>query len=49
MEADRSIPINDQPKFIETIEIELRALHEGNIARYRLQPAEYTDWRKTWS
>ena len=24
------------------------ALHEGNIARYRLRPSEYSAWRVLW-
>jgi hypothetical protein len=24
------------------------SLHEGNIARYRLRPAEYQAWRQGW-
>lgn len=35
-------------RFIETVEIELRSLHEGNIARYRLHPSEYEFWQKVW-
>ena len=27
---------------------ELMSLHEGNIARYRLRPAEYDAWQRTW-
>lgn len=46
--AEKSLPIEDQKKFIETVEIELRGLHEGNIARYRLRPSEYDEWHKTW-
>lgn len=38
----------DQGRFIEMVEIELMALHEGNIARYRLQPTEFHQWQETW-
>jgi len=38
----------DRAKFTEVVEIELGSLHEGNIARFRLRPREYDDWRKTW-
>jgi hypothetical protein len=27
---------------------ELMALHEGNVARYRLRPSEYQSWRMNW-
>jgi Uncharacterized conserved protein len=38
----------DQARFIELVERELLGLHEGNIARYRLRPSEYEEWRKVW-
>lgn len=43
--AAKDIPEADRTQFIETIEIELRSLHEGNIARYRLRPGEFTKWK----
>jgi hypothetical protein len=46
--ANKTIPSQDRAKFIESVEIELRGLHEGNIARYRLRPSEYVAWRKIW-
>lgn len=33
-------------RFGEIIDIELRSLHEGNIARYRLRPKEFAAWVK---
>jgi hypothetical protein len=39
------IPNADRATFIETTERELMGLHEGNIARYRLRPGEYADWK----
>ena len=38
----------DQARFVEVVETELMSLHEGNIARYRLRPAEYEAWRQGW-
>ncbi len=35
-------------RFIETAETELLGLHEGNYARYRIRPSEYTAWRAVW-
>ena len=35
-------------RFIEVVETELMSLHEGNIARYRLRPAEYQTWKQHW-
>ena len=43
-----SLPLEDQARFIKTVEIEVRSLHEGNIARYRLRPSEYEAWHKIW-
>ena len=31
-------------RFIQTVEAELRGLHEGNIARYHVRPSEYESW-----
>lgn len=44
-QAATEIPDEDRAKFIETVEVELLSLHEGNIARYRLRPNEYADWK----
>ena len=38
----------DQARFVEVVETEIMSLHEGNIARYRLRPAEYQAWRQGW-
>ena len=43
--ASSEIPQQDQSQFIETVEVELLSLHEGNIARFRLRPAEFTQWK----
>ncbi len=39
---------DDRPRLVEVAETELMALHEGNIARYRLRPSEYQSWRVNW-
>jgi len=38
----------EQARFVEIVETEVMNLHEGNIARYRLRPAEYQAWRQGW-
>ncbi|MCH7855030.1 MAG: hypothetical protein IIB76_11955 [Proteobacteria bacterium] len=38
----------NQARFNEIAATELTALHEGNIARYRLRPPEYREWRESW-
>jgi hypothetical protein len=48
MIAISSLSPEDQSRFIETVEIELRSLHEGNIARYRLRLSDYEFWQKVW-
>lgn len=40
---------NDQPKFIETVETELLALHEGNFARYYISPSQFARWKEIWN
>ena len=42
------IPSENQAQFVEAVERDLMSLHEGNIARHRIRPAEYETWRKTW-
>ena len=42
------VPVADQQRFIEAVETELLSLHEGNMARYRLRPAEFQDWQQQW-
>lgn len=46
--AAAKIPVDDLDRFIEVVETELSSLHEGNIARYRLRPAEFHAWRQIW-
>ncbi|GAB7024796.1 Fic family protein [Geotalea toluenoxydans] len=38
------IPENDRQRFIGLVHAELKGLHEGNIARFRLRPAEFEVW-----
>lgn len=46
--AAEQVPPADQARFIEVVETEIMSLHEGNIARYRLRPAEYQSWQQGW-
>ncbi len=39
------IPDEARDQFIKTVMIELKSLHEGNIARYRLRPGEFASWK----
>jgi Fic family protein len=47
-EAEKLPEAADRKRFAEITETELTSLHEGNFARYRLRPAEFAAWRKTW-
>jgi len=42
------IPEDDRAKFVEVVETEISALHEGNIVRYRLRPSEFEAWQQDW-
>jgi hypothetical protein len=46
--AAEQVPPADQARFVEVVETEIMSLHDGNIARYRLRPAEYQAWRQGW-
>ena len=46
--AAEQVPPSHQARFVEVVETEIMSLHEGNIARYRLRPAEYRAWRESW-
>ncbi len=35
-------------RFLEVVETELISLHEGNIARHKLRPQEYRQWKEGW-
>lgn len=48
--TDFAIQISEteRPKFIEAVETELMALHEGNFARYWISPSEFRKWKTVW-
>lgn len=46
--AKRLAAANERSRLVEAVETELLGLHEGNIARYRLRPADYQQWKHTW-
>ena len=47
--AFEKIELKEQERFVEVAETELMGLHNGNIARYRIRPAEYEKWKITWT
>lgn len=38
----------DRNQFIEVVDTELLSLHEGNIARYKVRPMEYYQWKQVF-
>ena len=44
----QAVPAEDRARFIEVAETELRGLHEGNFARYKIRPSEFDAWRNVW-
>jgi Fic family protein len=42
------LPLQDQAKFIQTVDTELISLHEGNIARYYIRPSQFNAWKERW-
>jgi len=43
------LPETDRTQYLETVEKELLTLHEGNIARYRLELPAFLTWRSAWA
>jgi Fic family protein len=43
------LPEADQAQFVEAVETEILALHEGNFARYRVSPKEFERWKAGWN
>ena len=46
--AAEAIPEEERSRFIELVETDLMNLHEGNLARARLSPGEFSEWREGW-
>jgi hypothetical protein len=46
--SKEKIDSSDRQHFAEIVEAELIGLHEGNFARYRIRPLEFSAWRKVW-
>ena len=46
--ADERLDQADRARFVEVVETELMSLHEGNMARYRIRPAEFGNWQTNW-
>lgn len=46
--ADENLADGERARFVEVVEDQLMALHERNIARYRLRPSEFQAWLAGW-
>ena len=46
--ATEALPAEDRSRLVELVETDLMNLHEGNLARARLSPAEYSAWKAGW-
>ena len=44
----QEIPLEDRARFIEFVEEQLRALHIGNIAIYKIEEAQFELWHSSW-
>jgi hypothetical protein len=47
--ADERIPEGDRARFQEVVLDELKRLHLGVLARYRLKPSEFAAWQQAAS
>jgi Fic/DOC family len=45
-QVEKKIPEDDREQMRRVVRQELTSLHEGNIARYRLRPSEFKDWKE---
>ncbi|MCP4679322.1 MAG: Fic family protein [Deltaproteobacteria bacterium] len=43
--AEANLPMSDRELFADMVMEDLKRLHEGVIARYRIRPSEYTAWK----
>lgn len=46
--ANDALDETQRLRFVEVVETELMSLHEGNIARYRIRPFQFSKWRESW-
>ena len=46
--ATEAFTAGERSRFVELVETDLMNLHDGNLARARLSPAEYSAWKASW-
>lgn len=44
--ADKQLKQEDSPAFVEMVKMEIKHLHAGIIARYRIKPSDFAAWQK---
>jgi hypothetical protein len=44
----RQLREGDRETFVNVVETELLALHDGNFARYRILPSQFAAWKSKW-
>ncbi len=42
---EKKIPASDRSELFKIIEIEIASLHDGNIARFKIRPSEFLEWK----
>ena len=47
-QAQSKVAPEDRARFVEVVETQLMSLHEGNMARYGVRPAQFDAWMKGW-
>jgi hypothetical protein len=47
-QAQARVESVDQARFVEVVETQLMSLHDGNMARYGIKPAQFAVWMKGW-
>ncbi len=45
--AEANVPMNDRELFVAMVMEDLKRLHEGVIARYKIRPSEYAAWKES--
>ncbi len=45
----KQLPEAERKEFVNVVDTEILSLHEGNFARYRVSPREFTRWREVWT
>lgn len=44
--AYHKVPAAEQNDLLQVIEVDITSLHEGNVARFKIRPTEFYDWKK---